>query len=123
MDIREVPGGPRAPLNLIRELVFGTRDLSQAHSTEHDLRWLARQAAESGRKLPKIFSVCGTDDGCHAYSLEEAQYFQNLGYDCLFQNGPGDHNFDFWDQWLPVFLQWLPVRWQPGKGATNEQSE
>jgi S-formylglutathione hydrolase FrmB len=74
-------------------------------------QWMtARQAAESGKKLPKIFSVCGTGDGCYRYAVQDAGCFRSLGYDCLFMESPGGHDFYFWDQWLPVFLQWLPLR-------------
>jgi putative tributyrin esterase len=103
------PGGPRAPLNFVRELVFGTYDLNLAHGTEFDLLEVARQAAASGKPLPRIFSVCGTEDSCHDENKKDIDYFRTLGFDGLFMDGPGMHDFDFWDPWLPVFLQWLPV--------------
>jgi S-formylglutathione hydrolase FrmB len=111
MDVGMAPGGIRAPLNFVRELVFGTgEDMTRARGTEFDLLWLAKQAAESKKKLPKIFAVCGTNDGCHDDEVQNIEYFKSLGYDCLFMDGPGFHDFDFWDPWLPVFLQWLPIR-------------
>jgi putative tributyrin esterase len=111
LNVGSVPGGPRAPLNFVRELVFGTgEDLTLARGTEFDMLWLAKQAAESKKKLPKIFGACGTEDGCHDEEVKDIEYFKSLGFDCLFMDGPGRHDFEFWDQWLPVFLQWLPVR-------------
>jgi putative tributyrin esterase len=115
MDVGYVPGGIRAPLNFVRVLVFNSPDLKGARGTEFDMRWLAKQAADSEKKLPKIFAVCGTNDGCHDDEVKDIEYFKSLGFDCLFMDSPGFHDFDFWDQWLPVFLKWLPVR--RGSGA------
>jgi S-formylglutathione hydrolase FrmB len=109
MNVQTLPGGRRMPLNFVRELVFGTTDLNLAHGTEHDMLWLAKNAAESGKKLPKIFAACGTNDFSHDFEVQNIECFKNLGYDCLFMDSPGGHDFYFWDQWLPVFLQWLPV--------------
>ena len=30
--------------------------------------------------------------------------------DVVFFNSDGIHFFDFWDRWLEVFIQWLPIR-------------
>jgi S-formylglutathione hydrolase FrmB len=112
LGIEMLPGGIRVPLNYVRELVFNTVDLDKAHGTEHDLMLLAKQASESGKPLPKIFAVCGTADGTIKTEKKNIKYLQELDnpYDCLFMESCGFHDFDFWDQWLPVFLQWLPIQ-------------
>ena len=108
------PGGKRHPLNFIRWQVFGTDDgdLTKCHDTENDNRYLARLASESGKPLPKIFACCGCQDGCHDNELEDLRYFTTLPnpYDVVFFDGDGVHYFDFWDKWLDVFIQWLPIR-------------
>ncbi|MFH1879783.1 MAG: alpha/beta hydrolase-fold protein [Bacillota bacterium] len=107
-------GGKRAPLNFIRWQVFGTDDgdLTKAHNTEHDNRYLARLASESGKPLPKIFSCCGTADGCYKAVKEDIAYFRSLPnpFDIKFFDSTGFHDFEFWDRWLDVFIQWLPIR-------------
>ncbi len=108
------PGGKRHPLNFVRWQVFGMEDgnLDNAHNTEHDNRYLARLASESGKPLPKIFACCGTADGCHDMEKEDLAYFKSLPnpFDVVFFDSPGFHYFDFWDEWLKVFIQWLPLR-------------
>ena len=44
--------------------------------------------------------------------LEDLRYFTTLPnpYDVVFFDGDGVHFFDFWDKWLDVFIQWLPIR-------------
>jgi S-formylglutathione hydrolase FrmB len=107
-------GGRRVPLNFVRWQVFGTDDgdLTKVHETEHDNRYLARLASESGKPLPKIFGCCGTADGCHDSEKKDFAYFSSLPnpFDVVFFDSPGFHYFDFWDEWLKVFIQWLPIR-------------
>lgn len=109
-----VEGGKRAPLNFVRWQVFGTDDgdLTKARNTEHDMRYLARLASESGKPLPKIFACCGTADSCHDAQKEDLAYFRSLPnpFDAVFFDSAGFHDFDFWDKWLDVFIQWLPIR-------------
>jgi Predicted esterase len=103
---------PRHPLNLIRELVFGAWDLSEVHNTEHDMIYLAKKASESGKPLPKVFGACGTCDGSGVKEKEMFEWMKTLDnpYDCVFMESCGVHDFEFWDKWLPVFLQWLPIQ-------------
>jgi putative tributyrin esterase len=107
-------GGKRVPLNFVRWLVFGTDDgdLTKVHNTQHDNRYLARLASESGKPLPKIFGCCGTGDGCHDAQKRDFAYFASLPnpYDVVFFDSPGFHYFEFWDEWMQVFIQWLPIR-------------
>ncbi|HPF88581.1 MAG TPA: alpha/beta hydrolase family protein [Candidatus Limiplasma sp.] len=109
-----LPGGRRVPLNFVRWLVFGTDDgdLTKCHNTEHDNRYLARLASESGKPLPKIFGCCGTQDGCHDSEKADLDYFRSLPnpFEVVFFDSVGIHYFDFWDEWLKVFIQWLPIR-------------
>lgn len=108
------PGGKRYPLNFIRWQVFGVEDgdLSRCHGTEHDNRHLARLASESGKPLPKIFGACGVQDGCFAQEKEDMRYFSTLPnpFDVVFFESDGVHNFEFWDKWMYVFMEWLPLR-------------
>lgn len=108
------PGGKRHPLNFIRWQVFGMEDgnLEPVHGTVNDNRYLARLASESGKPLPRIFGCCGTADGCHDAEKEDFAYFSTLPnpFDVVFFDSPGFHYFDFWDEWLKVFIQWLPIR-------------
>ncbi len=113
LDVGMAPGGRRAPLNFVRELVFGTgEDMSAAHGTEHDMMHLAKLASESGKPLPKVFAACGTQDSCHDTAVSNIKYLRELEnpYECMFMDGPGHHDFEFWDEWVQVFLQWLPIR-------------
>ena len=111
-----IPGGKRHPLNFIRWQFFGVQDevgdLSVCHGTENDNRYLARLASESGKPLPKIFACCGRQDGCHDDEMEDLALFRSFPnpFDVTFYDCDGVHNFEFWDKWLAVFIQQLPIR-------------
>lgn len=114
------PGQERSPLFFVRQLVFGLKpdeSFTSLRGTTFDNLHLAKQASESGKPLPKIFGACGTCDGCHDAEVENLAYFRNLpnGFDCLFMDSCGMHDFDFWDQWLSVFIQWLPIGERPNR--------
>lgn len=57
---------------------------------------------------PKFFVCCGKEDGLFPAS----QYFVHKAgqrdLDVTFEDGPGVHNWDFWDQWIQRVLEWLP---------------
>lgn len=107
------PGGKRYPLNFIRWQVFGVDDgdLSRCHDTENDNRYLAKLASESDKPLPKIFGCCGNQD-CHDPEKADLAYFASLPrpFDVTFFDSDGVHNFEFWDRWMNVFIQWIPLR-------------
>ena len=114
MNLDMVPGGKRRPPNFIRWQVLGCeeRDMRTLRDTIHDNRYLARMASESGQPLPKIFSCCGTQDLCYQDCKNDVEYLRNLPnpYDVVFFESTGVHYWDFWDEWVRVFLQWLPIR-------------
>jgi putative tributyrin esterase len=118
MSNMEPGDDPRHPLNLIRELVFGVWDLNEAHGTEHDMIYLAKKASESGKPLPKVFGACGTCDSSVAKEKEMFEWMKTLDnpYECVFMESCGVHDFEFWDKWLPVFLQWLPIQAKKADG-------
>ncbi len=114
MNLPMAPGGKRFPANFIRWQVLGCedRDMQTLRDTIHDNRYLARTASESGQPLPKIFSCCGTQDICYQDCKNDVEYLRSLPnpYDVVFFESTGVHYWDFWDEWVRVFLQWLPIR-------------
>jgi len=109
---------PRFPLYMVREAVFGSWDISTSKETENDMVYLAKKASESGKPLPKVFGACGTCDSCGSKEKEMFRWMKTLDnpYDCVFMESCGLHDFEFWDKWLPVFMQWLPIQ---AKAAEN----
>lgn len=114
MNLPMAPGGMRRPCNFIRWQVLDCqdRDMDCLHDTEHDNRYLARLASEKGGPLPKIFACCGTQDHCYIDVKNDVGYLRSLPnpFEVDYFESTGVHYWDFWDEWVRVFIQWLPLR-------------
>lgn len=90
--------------------VFGVDDMKQLAGTEHDLFELARRNLEKKPSaLPGIYHVCGDQDFLLDIAREMRDWFEKNGkqYDYSYREGPGGHEWDFWDVWIQDFLKWL----------------
>jgi len=96
-----------SPHAQIHKYVFGTTRISELAGTEHDIKYLAEQAAQSGNPLPKLFVCCGTEDGGFANAKGTFQYLtETLGFEGEWHEGPGIHDWLFWGGMLPKMMSW-----------------
>lgn len=85
--------------------IFGA-DLSQVADSEHDLRTLARAAARSAVK-PRLYYCCGTEDSLHQDNLSFGDFLSGLPFDLTYEEGPGAHNWAYWDRMIQRVLDWM----------------
>ncbi len=88
--------------------VFGTAE--NIRGSEDDLPFRAHELAKSGIPAPKLFFACGKDDGFLAVNRKYRDLLRGEGFDLEYYEGPGNHNWQFWDEWIQKVLAWLPVR-------------
>ena len=88
-------------------LIFGTKE--EFLDSENDLFKLSLELKESGRNIPMLFQACGTEDFLYEGNLKFRDYLRNLGYDLHYQESPGTHCWDFWDDNIQDVLKWLPI--------------
>lgn len=74
-----------------------------------DVCRLMRARAAEGASLPRLFQCCGTEDFTYPMNLKVRDCARELGLDLTWEEGPGAHNFDFWDPWIRRILDWLPL--------------
>lgn len=88
--------------------VFG-RDIEQLKGTDADLIGLFQKHKASGAAFPDLYACCGTED----FLLQENRHFRdamdNEGIALTYEEGPGLHDWAFWDQWIQRVLEWLPL--------------
>jgi S-formylglutathione hydrolase FrmB len=72
----------------------------------NDVIHRAQQCVQNGT-IPKLYMFCGTEDFGYALNLIARDDLRKMGADVTWRQGPGEHNFDCWDMWLPDFLDWL----------------
>ena len=87
--------------------VFG--DLAGFSTSEDNVYPLARKLAESGAPSPMLYQCCGVDDFLYADNLAFKQHAESLGLPLTYMEGPGEHNWAYWDQQIQRVLAWLPL--------------
>jgi putative tributyrin esterase len=90
------------------EGIFG--NLDQFKHSSHDVMHLARKAAQSKKALPRLYQYCGTEDFLYASNVKFHEQAEKLGLDLVYEEGPGDHKWQYWDEKIQVFLKMLPIK-------------
>lgn len=85
--------------------IFGD-DLSQVPGSAHDLFYLAEQAAQAPLK-PRLYQCCGTEDFLYADNLRFREHVRQLPFDLTYEEGPGEHNWAYWDFMIQKVLAWM----------------
>ena len=86
--------------------IFGA-DLKQVAGSENDLRTLAQRAAQAPEK-PRLHQCCGTEDFLYQNNLAFRDFLRTLPLDLTYEEGPGEHNWAYWDAMIQKVLAWLP---------------
>lgn len=89
------------------ESIFG--DLSKVKDSDKNPRWLAEQLAAAGAVLPRIYLACGTEDTLLEDSRNLRDGLRAVGADVTYEEGPGAHEWDFWERHIRRVLDWLPL--------------
>lgn len=84
--------------------VFG--DLSKVHGSKNDLFALARKVAKSPVK-PRLYQCCGTEDLLYPDNVRFRDAVQKLPLALTYEEGPGDHNWAYWDMTIQRVLTWM----------------
>ncbi|MCC7145513.1 MAG: esterase family protein [Phycisphaeraceae bacterium] len=93
------------------ENVFGPLD--KVSGTENDVFHLATQLAGRDRKdWPALYQCCGTEDFLIEDNRRYRDHLKKVGLPAVYEEGPGVHDWAYWDKMIQRVLAWLPV----GKG-------
>lgn len=84
--------------------VFG--DLSKVPGSKSDLFALARKAAKAPIK-PRLYQCCGTEDDLYPDNVRFRDAVQRLPLDLTYEEGPGEHNWTYWDKMIQNALRWM----------------
>lgn len=94
------------------ESCFG--NLKEAVSSDKNPKFIVKQVKEEMNQnmdiqLPKIFMACGTEDSLIDVNRVYREFFIENELDLTYYEGPGGHNWDFWDEWIKKAIEWLPL--------------
>lgn len=92
------------PVEMIRD-VFGDPSTVLASEKNPEVQFVNRK--KEGRPLPKIYLAIGTEDSLYANNQRFRQFLdgQNAAY--CYEDGPGAHNWTFWNEYLDRGLSWV----------------
>ena len=57
----------------------------------------------------RFYLACGTEDGLLGVNRQFRDHLLRLGYDVTYEEGPGVHDWYFWDEYILKALNWLPL--------------
>ncbi|BCG61322.1 alpha/beta hydrolase [Paenibacillus sp. URB8-2] len=89
------------------ELIFGKVDIS---GTDEDLIALIRKADASGGPKPLLYQCCGTGDFLYEDNLRFRDACRSTSLSLTYEEGPGAHEWGYWDAKIQDVLAWLPLR-------------
>lgn len=89
------------------QLIFGAQ--GPARGSEHDVFHLATALAQSGAPRPRLYQCCGTEDFLLAQNRALRDHLEPLGFDYRYEEGPGNHDWAYWDKMIARTLSWLSI--------------
>lgn len=69
--------------------------------------------------LPKIYLACGTEDFLLEANRRLHEVMKEAGVDVTYEEGPGGHEWDFWNRHIKKFLDLLPLEGTAGINSGN----
>lgn len=90
------------------ESIFG--DLSKVKDSDMNPEWLVKKLSGEKVKTPKMYLACGTED----FLLDVNRKFRDVvnaaGMDAIYEEGPGGHEWAFWNSHIKKIIDWLPLQ-------------
>jgi len=90
-------------------LAFGAEPRA---GSDLDLFELAQKLAASDGRRPRLYQCCGTEDFLYEENVRFRDHLRALPFDHTYEEGPGEHEWSYWDRMIQRVLDWLPLRAQ-----------
>lgn len=107
LDIAAIARDKESWVRPALELVFGSRD--PAGTADDLLQLLAEDRGGEGPR-PQLYQCCGTEDFLFQDNVTFRDACRRTAHDLTYEDGPGTHDWAYWDAAIQRVLQWLPIR-------------
>ncbi len=87
--------------------IFG--NLGQLPGSPHDLFHLADELMSTDKPKPDFYQWCGTEDFLYGDNIRFRDYARQIAMPLTYEEGPGIHDWRYWDQQIEHFLALLPL--------------
>lgn len=98
---------------LDRDVMIPFGSVERVEHTFQDVLYMAEKNVAEGKKLPKIYLTCGSEDFCMPFHRNAKAVFERLGADLTWDERPGAHTWDFWDAAVKRYIDMLPLKREP----------
>lgn len=85
-------------------LICGDKNI---RGTDDDLFALLDRYSDSSLKKPRLYQACGTEDFLYRDNLTFKSKITPMGFDFRYEEGHGDHNWKFWDEYIKHALDFF----------------
>lgn len=94
-------------------------DLDEAVDSDKNPSYLVKQLKEQKTEFPQIFMACGDADALLPTNQAFAELLERENIPHIFEVGPGNHEWDFWDTYIKkAVYEWLPTE-KNGMGVNS----
>ncbi|HEX2946346.1 MAG TPA: alpha/beta hydrolase family protein [Clostridia bacterium] len=84
--------------------------LDKLDGSPDDTKYLIDLAVEKNVKLPALYVCIGTEDPTYRFTKDYMAYAREKGLEITYEEGPGKHDWQFWDVYIQRVLDWLPLK-------------
>ena len=85
--------------------IFGDPEKVEASDKNPETQYL--KLKEAGALIPRIYLGCGTEDSLIPHNREFAAFLKAQDADFIYEEGAGNHNWRFWNEYLERALDQL----------------
>ena len=89
------------------ESVFG--NLDELIGSDKDCKALIHRLKHEEVEIPKIYLACGTEDFLLESNRDYRDFLKQEAIDFTYIEGPGSHDWTFWDTYIEQTINWLPL--------------
>lgn len=98
----------KEPCPGLSENAFGGKE--QFFGSDNDLLAIFVKRVKEGKKLPRFYACCGTEDSLLHVNREFAETLKSMKADICYREKPGNHNWIYWNEAIQDVISWLPLK-------------
>lgn len=88
-------------------IIFG--EDPQIDKSKNDLLELAKDYSKQDKHPLRLFQCCGTEDFLYGSNQHFLTHSKEIGLDIHYEESPGGHDWQYWDQQIKRAIEWLPI--------------
>lgn len=106
MEIFDRGFGSSAPDDPSSMVNLNWGGLEKLRNSPDDTRYMLDRIGENPSAYPPLYVAIGTEDPTYEYTRHFMEYAERRGIPIQYEEGPGAHDWNFWDTFLPRVMDW-----------------